>query len=234
MFKPITLVAVGSALVFTACGQLGSAKSVAFSVRSGKPALAAQALTVATGIEVTRVRMVVRNLELEQEGATEAETETEEVNAGPFLLDLQGSALDGGVNQVFEAAVPAGDYDTLKFVIHKAEDVDATKPGFEELAAKNASIVIEGTIDGQAFEFVSSIDEAQEHASPVTIADGANNVTLSIDPTGWFVDAAGNRLDPRESSARGAIEENLKSSIDAFEDDNHNGSDDVDEAEVEG
>lgn len=201
---------------------------VTLSTRTGQPVTPAaagrstDALAVGDGIEVTRVQMVIRDIKFEREGALE---ETE-ITVGPFLLDLSGAELEGGVSQVFETTVPPGRYDELGFVIHRLEDADRSNPEFAALAGKDASILLTGTIDGQPFEFASRLNEEQKLASSIDIVEGPNNVTLNIDPTSWFKDAAGNRLDPRQESSRDLIEDNLESSIDAFEDDDSDGDDD--------
>ena len=91
--------------------------------------------------------------------------------------------------------------------------------------------MIDGTIDGQTFSFASRIEAEQEREGTFTVGDKTANITFDVDPTGWFV-KNGARLDPRDPANREVIEANLRTSIDAFQDDaregdeNHDGDDD--------
>jgi hypothetical protein len=227
---------MGSLVLLTLVACSGS-DQVGVSIRTGAPRTGAatsqkQALTLSNGIEVTRVRMVISKLDLEQEGEDESKEDTnaEEVEAGPFLVDLTGAGLEGQISQVLEAPVTAGHYNKLEIKIHKVEDAKTQGDArFAELVQKDASVIIDGTIDGADFSFVSSLNEKQKREAIFDIGLGAANITLNVDLTQWFTGSSGKRLDPRESSNRSAIEENIKSSIDAFDDDDHDGAEDHDD-----
>lgn len=207
------------------------------SVRTGAPRTGAatsrkQALTLSNGIELTRVRMVIQKLDLEQEGEDESMdgTEREEVEAGPFLVDIAGDALNGQAEHVLDVSVAAGTYDELELKIQKVEDSAAkSDPKFADMVAKGASVIVDGKIDGQDFSFVSSLTVEQEREASFTIGEGAGNITLNLDVTKWFTGESGQRLDPRQSSNKSAIEESIKRSIDAFDDDDHDGAEDHDD-----
>jgi len=92
-------------------------------------------------------------------------------------------------------------------------------------------VTVDGTFNGNAFSYSSALTEEQELAGTFTLAgDGTDNVTLNIDPTRWFVDGNGTALDPTVAANHGAIEDNIKASIDAFDDDDHSGGDDETES----
>ncbi len=205
------------------CGCGGSSK-VSLSARAGA---LTQNLTLANGISVTRVRLVIATLKLEPADGNEGEDEDDkEIEAGPFLVDLEGAALDGGIRRVFDADVPDGEYKQVKFRIHKlSEENKPADPAFADLVAAKASILVDGTIDGAAFTFASSLDEEQERESKVSIGADGENLTLNIDPAGWFTGSAG-RLDPRVGDNRSAIESAIKKSIDVYEDDDEDGHED--------
>jgi hypothetical protein len=59
----------------------------------------------------------------------------------------------------------------------------------------------------------------------VVVGAGSSNVTLSIDPAGWFRSGTG-RLDPSVAADKAAIEANIAASIDVFGDDDEDGHDD--------
>jgi len=227
-----------SLLLLAACS---GSDQVGISVRTGAPRTSAaasqkQALTLANGIEVTRVRLVVAKLDLEQEGEDESidGTEAEDVEAGPFLVDLSGSALDGQAEHMLDVSVAAGTYDELELKIHRLEDNSTARSDakFADLVAKEASVIIDGKIDGQDFSFVSSLTVEQEREASFTLGDGAGNITLNLDVTKWFTGEAGQRLDPRQSTYKSAIEENIKRSVDAFDDDDEDGAEDHDDDKI--
>jgi len=50
------------------------------------------------------------------------------------------------------------------------------------------------------------------------VTDKSSNVTFDVDTSKWFV-KDGARLDPRKPENRAALEDNLRNSINAFQDD---------------
>ena len=178
------------------------------------------------------------------DGEEDGEGEENEVKVGPFLIDLTGDQLQGGITQVFDGDVPAGTFNEIRITVAPVAAADAgANAGI--VAMKGASVIIDGTItegttDGGAtdagavvtpFSFVSSLHATQKHETDmiVTVNGTTKNVTLTIDPTGWFKAEDGSRLDPTLTANREAIEENIKASIKAFEDEDEDGEDDMDE-----
>lgn len=207
-------------------------------------------LDLGNGISLDRVRVVVRKLKLEgtlsgavggattssatsgttagADGQTEMEQEPNDPNdptLGPVLVDLSGAMLAGSVEQVFAGLVPQGTFHELKFVIGPVTpDQAGTDPKLAEMAAQNASVIIDGTVDGKAFTFVSSLVAEIDVEGDFVVSDAkANNITLSIDPKGWFGGTGSARLDPTDPANKSAIENNLKASTNAFEDDDKSG-----------
>lgn len=216
-------------LALAACGD--ESGSLTISARaSGASAQAATApggaggkLTVAGGrVEVERVRIIIRDIKLEREGM---EHEVRASNA-PFLLDLSGAALDGGISQLFAVDAPEGTYDDLRFVVHPLED--GQRIGDDDLDGPRASVVLDLRVDGQPFRFTSDVNDQQRIFGTFRIADGSSsdNITIHIDASGWFSDGGGAFLDPRVAGNRQAIEDNLRTSIDAFDDDDRDGRSD--------
>ena len=206
------------------CGrEMGNLSFSAHAATAGTPASAAAKLVLAGGrIELTRVRMVIRDVKLEREGLEE-EVEAED---GPFLLDLAGAELAGGIKHLFSISVPVGTYDDLRFVVHKLED--GQRIGDADVDSSRASIVLDLTVDGEPFRFTTDVNDTQRIAGTFVVdAKGSpDNITIDIDPTGWFTAGDGSFLDPRDGANRQAIEDNLRRSIDAFDDDDRDGHDD--------
>jgi hypothetical protein len=147
------------------------------------------------------------------------------VRFGPFVVDLSGTQLDGGLELLFDQSVPAGTYEELEFQIHKlTPGQTVSDPDFTALGP---SVILALTIDGQPVKFTSDLTAAAEIEGPFTVADGgAVNVTVTVDPSGWFKAPDGSFLDPRVDANRAQIEQNVRASIRGFEDDDHDGKPD--------
>jgi len=217
-----TAIAVALAVVIASCG----GQSLSLSVRAGPPAtraMARSALTVANGIVLNRVRVVIRKVELEKAGTLEMD----EVASGPYLLDLSGASLDGGgVAKVFEASFTPGTYSEIKLEVHKPENGEIGVNGdLTAMIAANASIIADGTIDGADFTFTTAVSAEQKFEGNLVLNAGSN-LTLNVDPSTWFT-SSGARLDPRTESNRSQIENNIQSSFKAFKDDDEDGVEDL-------
>jgi hypothetical protein len=82
--------------------------------------------------------------------------------------------------------------------------------------------------------YETDLDVEQEFdlVPPITVTEttGAANVTVLLDLNQWFRDGSGNLLNPETGNKSGVneslIKENIKQSVEAFEDDDHDGHDD--------
>jgi hypothetical protein len=219
-----TRICFAMCLAVAACGgQTRDAVTVSgrLSAAGGQPlASGAAGVQVADGITLSRARIAVRSLRVENKSG-DVQVKLSE---GPLLIDASGDSLSGSLLQLATANVPAGTYDRLRIEVHRAE---ASAPAsFDDLVKQNASVLLEGEIDGQAFVFASGLEAELEHEGAFTLGDAASNITLDLDVSQWFKAADGSRLDPRDASARAAIEANLRASFGAFEDDDHDGMED--------
>jgi hypothetical protein len=123
-----------------------------------------------------------------------------ELKRGPFDVDLTGASL-GSVEKVFDSTVPAGTYSELRFDI--------------------SGISVEGTFGGEAFSFSTGLQLSQKKEGAFVVGAASSNITLSIDASKWF-----GALDPRDPANRASIESNIRTSFDAFQDDDGHGDDD--------
>jgi hypothetical protein len=212
-------------------------------------------LDLGNGIVVSRVRVTVQRIALEgAQGATpdagtggsddpaghslvavadhgggddQGDDDTDEVKVGPFLVDLTGDKLTTGISQVFDSDVPAGTYREIKVVIAPVATSDAgSDTGLADMSGE--SVIVDGTVDGTAFSFQSTIHVAQKQESTIVVtSDGSSsNVTLTVDPRTWFVASDGSRLDPSAAALKSQIEDNIRRSVKAFCDHDRNGEDD--------
>ena len=189
-------------------------------------------------IVITKAEIVLREIELKRAEYESCDSDMsnddcEEFEAGPVLLDMP---LNGDVEQLVSIEVPVGTYDELEFEIHKVSSDDPQDQDFRNRYAYMAgkSIRVEGTYNGAAFVYETDLDVEQETelATPIEVIDAstATNVTVMIDLSRWFVDGSGNLVDPGTANKGGAneslVKENIKQSMEAFEDENHDGHDD--------
>jgi len=180
----------------------------------------------ATGIELTRVRIAVRRLRLERR----SDSFEVKIAEGPLLLDASGDKLAGALVQLVTSNVPAGTYDKLKIDIHRVDSAPAG--AFDDLVQRGLSVLLEGTIDGQAFTFASALEAELEHEGRFEVGADVSNITLNVDASKWFLAADGSRLNPSDPANRAAIEANIRASFRAFEDDDEDGEEDHDDRDA--
>jgi hypothetical protein len=186
---------------------------------------------------VDTVQLVIRELELKRVEATSScagsnHDHCERLELGPILLDLP---LGGGAARAFSAPLAAGSYREVEFEIHKPSDDDASDAAFVQAHPDFAdrSVLVTGTFNGTRFRYTSDLDaeEEIELSPPLVTTDGAAaDLTLLVDLDRWFRTGAGVLVDPATANAgltnEGLVESNIRSTLHAFEDENHDGSDD--------
>src|SRR5207253_4298063 len=212
-----------AAVLLAACSG-SSTSSLSLSARSATAG--GQPPATATAIVLTRVRIALEKIELRsRDGDRRAE-----IALGPVVLDLSGGDLDGKLHRVFDTTVPAGTYDKIEFEIHPLERA-TTDAAADDLFKQRASAIIEGTVGGEKFAFATAIEAEQEFEGRFVVTDKSSNVTFDVETSKWFV-KDGALLDPRDAANRPAIEDNLRHSTNAFQDDdglgheNHDADDD--------
>jgi hypothetical protein len=185
-------------------------------------------------LDVVLGKIEMKRLETSACDAVEGNGDCEEFETGPVLasfpLGVTNTAAAVAVN------APAGQYDELEFEIHKTDPTGdaafiALNPGFSGI-----SIRVTGTYSKAGtrsdFTYTSDLDASEEvaFAQPLSVTDGvAANLTIRLDVSTWFVDA-GSLVDPNSANKGGpnesVVQNNIQNSVDAFEDDNHDGHDD--------
>jgi hypothetical protein len=149
----------------------------------------------------------------------------EDVEVGPVLVDLP---LSPGAKRQFEVDLPAASYKEIQFVIHKVTS-DASDAAFRAAHPDfpvGQSIRVQGTFNGTPFTYLTELNVEQELdlTPPLVVTDTTTgtNVTIRVGLAGWFRasngalinPATGNKGQPNES----LVNENIKRSIEAFED----------------
>jgi hypothetical protein len=213
--------------------------TVAFDVTSLEPGTFTDG---ANTLVLTRVELVLLEIELkraDREGlcSGEGDDDCEELELQPRLLEVP---LSSGPERSFTASVAPGRYDEIEFEIHKPEDGsgDDSDAGFLQQHPEFAgvSVRVEGSWNGEPFTFMSDVNAEQEVSlDPVVVVSeggGDTELTLFVDLSTWFADGSGSLVDPRTATEGGSnqalVENNIKGSIDVFEDRDDDGRRDDD------
>ncbi len=197
--------------------------------------------TIITGTDtlvIDRVQVVLREIELKRVATTDCDSAADEdacerFETGPVLVDLP---LGSTVQQKFAVNVPVGSYNEIEFDIHKPDDDD---PSDQVFIANNPtfaaiSIRVTGTFNDTAYVYTSDLNVQQElalvPALEITDMTGATNLTVLVDIDSWFRNASGAVVDPTSANKGGPnenlVKENIKNSVEAFEDDDRDGAED--------
>jgi hypothetical protein len=226
----------------------GRTLTLSFSAKAAAPAaslqrfrLAPQVVASAAGdtLVITKAQLVLREVELTSSLAASCDgagdDDCREAEVGPLLVDLP---VDGPVTSPISVALPAGTYSKLEFELHKPESSNDSADDSSDDSRDSTFLVahpefagvsvrVEGTINRQPFVYASSVNAEMEleFDAPVVIDATTTNVTVNADVSRWFRSSTGDVLAPNSSNA-GLIDENIKASFEAFEDDDRDGSDD--------
>lgn len=185
---------------------------------------------------ISKVELVLREIELHRAGAvsdcaTGVSDDCEELEIGPLLLDVPLGT--PGAARNFSVQIAPGSYDQVEFEIHKASPSDdvAFVQAHPELS--DASVRVTGNYNGTGFTYIGRFDVEMKFAlSPALVASetAASDLTLFVDLNQWFRGQGGSLLDPSTANSgqpnQGVVEQNIKTSLEAFEDNDHDGRDD--------
>lgn len=187
--------------------------------------------TQSSHLAITEAKILIRKIELESDLEDDGIADDSlNFETGPMAVNLN---LDGSLNPISVNEVPAGRYDEIEFEIHKPEDNETPPdPDFKigTSGDERFSVIVRGIYNGQDFLYRSTenMEQEIELGSPLVIEErqGNINVTLTIDLSRWFVDENGNNLDPTLEDNRDEIDESIKRSFEAYEDNDEDGEED--------
>ncbi|MGE5804077.1 MAG: hypothetical protein ACM358_17660 [Gemmatimonadota bacterium] len=154
------------------------------------------------------------------------------LSVGPALIDLP---LDGTTAVVLDAFVPAGTYQRLQARLHAVKPGDAgvadflaAHPEFEGISVKVVGVFTDAGGANHDFTFTSKLNvvSAINFETPVTVDAGTTNLTINVDVGSWFTSGSGAVIDPTNADNQNAIAKNIRRSLRAFEDDDHDGDED--------
>ena len=224
----------GVSLSFTAGAGPAAASGVLFSMASD---------TLSDGqsneLILTSVEVVLREIELKRQSAPACDDlpdndDCEKFEVGPVLLDVP---LNGETETLVTIMPDPDTYDEIEFEIHKVSNDDPEDAAFRsahpDMVGK--SIRVQGSYNGQPFTYETDLNVEQEFdLSPpvvVTAETTSTNVTVLLGVDSWFRDGSGNLVNPQDGNKGGQheslVKENIKQSIEAFEDHDSDGEPDV-------
>lgn len=213
---------VSLALASTAATPVASRAPGAFSMAGTEMYVSGTDTLVLTKVDVVLRQIELKPVEVTSCAATPDGCDDFEV--GPVVVPVPL----GGVSREFSIAVDPGTYDEIEFEFHKlssgAPADAAVLANRSDMADK--SIHAEGTFNGQAFSYDSDLDVEQEFNLMQPLVVDANttstNLTIRLGLSDWFRDQAGMLVNPNDGNVGGQyesiIKDNIKQSIDAFED----------------
>ena len=147
------------------------------------------------------------------------------LKVGPVLVELP---LDGTTTVVLDAFVPAGTYRRLQARLHAVKEGDegvadflTSHPEFAGISVRVVGVFTDAGGTDHEFTFTSPMNvvTAINFSEPVTVGDGTTNLTINVDVSSWFATPAHPVLDPTAAENQHAIEQNIRRSLRAFEDD---------------
>lgn len=232
--------AAGSvSLSFASVGASSTSNSTSLSGDALSGAVAASSSVDA--LVITRVQIVLAELELQRTGGTcTSETGDDnssssdscaELELAPTMIELP---VNGNVVSALSVPVPPGSYSAFEAKITLA---DTGRRGGAALIAAHpelraASVRVEGTFNGKPFTYTGATRaQIESRFDPPLVADGSGiNVTVRVNLTTWFRTSSGALVDPVTANPGGPnaelVSTNIARSFVAFHDDDRDGRDD--------
>lgn len=195
----------------------GTTSSVSLSIKTENTVLDNPASLV-----IDEAKALITEVEAEQEPSGTSQ----HIRINPFVIYFN---LSGNILTVTTGEIPQGNYNKIKFKIHKPEDSEPIPdPEFREGTSGNQrySFIIKGRYNGNNFVYKSrkSANLVINLVRSTNLQTGSANFTMVVNPLTWFNNGT---LDPTNSGNSNAIDDNLKNSFRrAFRDDDKNGSPD--------
>ena len=168
------------------------------------------------------VKILIKDIKLD---VADNHQDSSDFKIGPFVLFLN---LTSSINTISSAIIPYGDYEHVKFEVHKLNDNEAVPdPEFADVNGRY-SVIVKGFYLGNYFVYRSSKSAHQILNFPnnVSISAAYSNITMIVKPFIWFI-KNGAFLDPKDPANSNDIDNNIKDNINhnfkAFRDDDRNG-----------
>jgi hypothetical protein len=190
---------------------------------------------------LTKVQLVVGKIELNENDQTSCVAEIEaagddhahvgqeceDISRDPMLVDIP---VDAALHSVINVPLAQGTFTKLEAKLEPARD-NATAFNAANPNLVGRSVRVEGTYKGVRFVFTSAVraELEMEFNPPLVISATTMNTTVTLDIAKWFLNGTA-VIDPNTATAGSAalqqIENNIRQSFHAFEDNDESGVDD--------
>lgn len=192
-------------------------------------------------LRIDSVSMVLRKVVLARAADTSCaaadhdddhDAECAALKTGPLLVNVP---LDTGTKQVFAVPVPKGSYTGMGLLVHRLSSDTTDTAAVSFLKAhpeyEGASVRVVGTFDGKPVTWTGhpSFVLVERFDPPVVVSDTSGvNFTMNVDVSRWFKNYDGSLINPTTATADQTyiIEQNIRASVHAFDDDHRDGRDD--------
>jgi hypothetical protein len=162
-------------------------------------------------LQLDTVKILLRDIKIKNQSTND----TMSIKVGPVVvyLDLSGITTEFAVGNI-----PPGNYDRIKFKVHKIEGSEIPPdPEFKEGMNESLrySVIVKGIFNSTPFIYKSRKPAHQDLKldSPLVVEEnGVANLTILVDPFSWFSDGS-NVLDPNDTSNTNKIDNNIKDSF---------------------
>lgn len=201
---------------------------------------------------VTKAQLVVRNVKLKSatavcsdddddettgrssnssSGRDDDDDDCAEIRVGPYLVNVPVNGADGARVAV---AVPVGTYSSIRLWLYKVTSGDSADVAFRQANPdfRDISLRLEGTFNGTPFVFVNDVNAKLTIplTTPLVIATGGGDVTVTIDLSTWFLRSSGGLYSPAEANTpgqvRAQVQNNIRGAFRAFRDRDRDGRED--------
>lgn len=162
-------------------------------------------------IQLDTVKILLRDIKIRNQSTDD----TTSIIVGPIVVYLN---LAGVTSEFAVGDIPPGNYDRIKFKVHKIEGSEfPPDPEFKEGGDESLrySVIVKGIFNSTQFIYKSRKPAHQDLKleTPLIVDEnGVANLTILVDPFSWFMDG-GNILNPNDSTNSDKIDNNIKDSF---------------------
>jgi hypothetical protein len=164
-------------------------------------------------LTIDRVRILVNEVKVGGgSGGCRDKDGSEGALSGPFIVDLSSDEIANGARRDFSLGeVATGTYRKAEIEIEPldaddADSGDASGAEFDDFRTSKASLLVDGTYNGSAFQFAGHFKAEQGTEGTVTVdAENPVVIPMAVDPSTWFTDASGGFLDPTDPAQHTTI-----------------------------
>jgi hypothetical protein len=201
--KP-TIILLAAAAALPACSTGSGEVKLGVDIAATQAALVAAVNATGTqtsddpALELNRVRVLMAVAKVGYAGGSQGEAEV-----GPYVIDLTSDEIANGAHREFSlGTLPSGTYGGAEIEIDAVpSDADLSDTSFGDFRTSQASVIVDGTYLSNAFSFAGHFLAEQGTDGDVTVDETAPvTLSLSVDPSSWFLDSSGAALDPTSSA----------------------------------